>query len=130
MRDERGRIISGSASLNPTGLKPDGTSGKLSIRETIRGYLEGNPAEMQKVINHFVEKNPEFMWRMMEIAPPQGQVHMNPDGSQIDTNAIALLELTQKLNGLYNRPGLTSNGTPPSLVGDEAPAQDIERPAV
>ncbi len=125
-RDERGRIIAGSASLNPSGLRPDGTSGKLSIRETIRAYLADNPSEMQKVINHFIEKNPEYMWNMMEVAPPKGTVLMNPDGSALDSTSTAeLKEVTRLLNEIHGTTSVPSNGVTPIVVDSKTQPQNI-----
>lgn len=100
-RDELGRLLPGQSSLNPSGKRADGTTGRLSIRETIRAYLEDNPEEMRKVINHFIKHNPEFMWNMMEVAPPKGTVVMNPDGTNIGESSNALLELTKKINEIH-----------------------------
>lgn len=124
-RDERGRIIAGSASLNPSGVRPDGTSGKLSIRETIRAYLEDNPEEMKKVINHFVEKNPEFMWNMMEVAPPKGAVLMNPDGTALESGAKQLLEVTKLLNEIHGGTGVGGHGADAGPLDGQARDKDV-----
>jgi len=51
---------------NPKG-RPKGTS----IKDRVRQILENDPAEMEKFVLHFVRKNRELAWQMLEGKPRQ-----------------------------------------------------------
>jgi hypothetical protein len=63
-RDEKGRLLPG----HPGG--PGRPKGK-TIKEMVREYLENNPASMEEFVKHFVEKNRDLAWQMMEGRPAQ-----------------------------------------------------------
>jgi hypothetical protein len=61
---------------NPKG-RPKGTS----IKDRVRHYLENNPAEMEKFVAHFVTKNRELAWQMLEGKPKQSsEVEIDHEG--------------------------------------------------
>ena len=66
IRDDKGRFLPG-ISGNPAG-KPKGS---LSIKAAIKRRLEDNPEELKEVVEHFVKKNRELMWQMIEGRPSQ-----------------------------------------------------------
>ncbi len=119
-RDELGRLLPGQQSLNPDG-RPVGS---LSIRTTIKHYLQEHPDKLEKLINHYLDKSPEFLWSMLETAPPKGAVVMNPDGSAISTGAKELLEVTKLLNEIHSGASVGGDGAVAGTVDQEAPAQD------
>ncbi len=106
---------------NPAG-RPKGSS---SIRDSIRQYLEDNPHEMTKMIQRFIEKNPEFMWQMMEGAPPKAVVVGNLDGSNIKTIAPSeVLKLASQINEIHSGTSVGGDGVVSSIVGSETRTQD------
>ena len=65
---------------NISGLKPflPGVSGNpkgrpkgKTIKEMVREWLEENPDDMKAFVEHFVKKNKELAWQMMEGRPQQ-----------------------------------------------------------
>lgn len=66
-RDEKGRLIPGQHSLNPNG-RPKGKT----IKDRVREWLEEHPDDMNAFIDHFVKKNRDLAWQMMEGRPSQG----------------------------------------------------------
>ena len=52
---------------NPNG-RPKGS---ISIKDRVRQYLENNPEDMEAYVKHFVEKNRELSWQMLEGRPQQ-----------------------------------------------------------
>lgn len=110
----RGRPFLPGESGNPAG-RPKGS---LSIRDSIRQYLEDNPAELIKVFKHFIEKNPEFMWSMMESAPAKGIAIGNPDGTALGEPSKAMLELAQKLNAIHTTASIGGDGAAAGALGN------------
>lgn len=51
---------------NPAG-RPKGS---ISIKDEVRKHLEANPEAVKEIVEHFVEKNRELMWQMLEGRPP------------------------------------------------------------
>ncbi len=98
LRNEKGQILPGYTG-NPNG-RP---STSFSIRDAIRRYLNNNPEEMLKLIRGFIEKDPQFMWRMMEGEVPKGVMIGvgNLDGTPLTTGQTNILELTNQLNALH-----------------------------
>lgn len=97
------------------------------MRATIKHYLEDNPEKLERIINYFLEKNPEFLWSMLEAGPPKIAILANPDGSNIGESSNALLELTKRINEIHGRTGLAGDGADAGAVGQEAPNQDQQR---
>ncbi len=64
-RDEKGRLLPGNTA-NPHG-RPKGKT----IKERVLEWLEENPDDMQSFVNHFVKKNRELTWQMLEGRPSQ-----------------------------------------------------------
>ncbi len=79
---------------------------------------------MLKLIKGFIEKNPEFMWKMMEGDVPKAIVVGNIDGTPLNSSQIAVLELTTQLNALHTGTGLGSDGAPPHAVDTQVPNQE------
>ena len=52
---------------NPAG-KPPGT---LSIKDLVRQHLRDNPNDLREFVEHFIKKNKELAWQMLEGRPPQ-----------------------------------------------------------
>ena len=52
---------------NPKG-RPKGS---LSIKAEIKKRLENNPEELKEIVEHFIKKNRELMWQMIEGRPQQ-----------------------------------------------------------
>ena len=66
--DEKGRMIfPPGVSGNPAG-RPKGS---ISIKAAIKKRLEENPEELKEIVEHFVKKNRELMWQMIEGRPSQ-----------------------------------------------------------
>ncbi len=42
-----------------------------TIKEMVREWLEEHPDDMKAFVEHFVKKNKELAWQMMEGRPPQ-----------------------------------------------------------
>lgn len=65
-RDEHGRLLPGQQSLNPAG-RPKGKT----IKELVREHLDTHPEDMEEFVRHFIKRNRELAWRMMEGQPKQ-----------------------------------------------------------
>ncbi|MAF14034.1 MAG: hypothetical protein CMI53_04045 [Parcubacteria group bacterium] len=66
-RDEKGRILPGSDSLNPGGRPKDSKSIKTRIRE----LFEEDPGLFEKFVKKMIEEYPSLTWQMLEGRPPQ-----------------------------------------------------------
>lgn len=64
-RDDKGRLVKGT----PPG--PGRPKGSISIKDKVRQYLEEHPDEVDSIVRHFVSKNRELMWQMLEGRPQQ-----------------------------------------------------------
>lgn len=67
--DEKGRFVEGTAP------GPGRPKGSISIKDRVRQYLEANPEDVEEIVRHFVKKNRELMWQMLEGRPSQGIEH-------------------------------------------------------
>jgi len=66
--DEKGRMIfPPGVSGNPAG-RPKGS---ISIKSEIKKRLEEHPEELKEIVEHFIKKNRELMWQMIEGRPQQ-----------------------------------------------------------
>ena len=61
---------------NPDGTFKDGISGNpkgrpkgKTIKEMVKEWLEEHPEDMRAFVQHFVKKNRELAWQMMEGSP-------------------------------------------------------------
>lgn len=61
---------------NPDGTFKEGISGNpagrpkgKTIKEMVKEYLEEHPDDMRAFVQHFVKKNRELAWQMMEGSP-------------------------------------------------------------
>lgn len=52
-----------------TGNAAGRPKGSISIKDKIRQHLDEHPEEMGNIVKHFVEKNRELMWTMLEGSP-------------------------------------------------------------
>jgi hypothetical protein len=43
----------------------------MTIKERVRNWLEEHPDDMESFVKHFIEKNRELAWTMLEGRPPQ-----------------------------------------------------------
>jgi hypothetical protein len=75
-RDEKGRLLPGNTA-NPNG-RPKGKT----IKELVREHLESHPKDMKDFVAHFIRKNRELAWQMLEGRPQQDIVS---DGKQLPT---------------------------------------------
>jgi len=64
-RDAKGRLLPGNTA-NPKG-RPKGKT----IKERVREWLEDHPDDMRAFVEHFVKKNRELAWQMLEGGPKQ-----------------------------------------------------------
>lgn len=76
-------------SRNPDGTFPKGVSGNphgrpkgKTIKELVREYLQDHPEDMAKFVEHFVKKNRELGWQMLEGSPPKS-VDLTSGGNPI-----------------------------------------------
>lgn len=63
---------------NPNG-RPKGS---VSIKDSIRKYLQKNPGEVDRLVQYFVKVDPSLMWQMLEGRPKQN-VDMEVDKDSI-----------------------------------------------
>ena len=63
---------------NPAG-RPKGS---LSIKGLVQRHLEENPEDLREFVDHFIKKNRELAWQMLEGKPQQDIVS---DGKQLPT---------------------------------------------
>ena len=52
---------------NPKG-RPKGS---FSIKDAVRKHLESHPDDFKEFVEHFIKKNRELAWTMLESKPPQ-----------------------------------------------------------
>mgnify|MGYP001576469344 CR=1 FL=1 len=76
-RDEKGRLLEGHGLISPGRPK-----GSVSIKDLVRKHLEDNPEDLQEFVQHFIKKNRELAWQMLEGKPQQDIVS---DGKQLPT---------------------------------------------
>ena len=65
-RNKKGHLLPGQPSLNPVG-RPRG----LTIKEKVRNWLIDHPDDEKAFVEHFVKKNKELAWQMLEGRPQQ-----------------------------------------------------------
>ncbi len=53
---------------NPGGGRPKGS---ISIKDLVRKHLEENPEDLKEFVEHFIKKNRELAWQMIEGKPSQ-----------------------------------------------------------
>lgn len=80
-RNPDGTFVAG----NPPG--PGRPKGK-TIKEMVREWLESHPDDMQSFIKHFIEKDRQLAWRMLEGNPQQDVVS---DGKALPTPILNVL---------------------------------------
>ena len=64
LRDEEGKFVEGHIGI---GGRPKGKT----IKERVREWLEERPDDMNAFVEHFIKKNRELTWTMLEGRPPQ-----------------------------------------------------------
>jgi len=64
-RDEHGRLLPGNTA------NPDGRPKGKTIKERVREWLEEHPNDMESFVQHFVKKNRDLAWQMLEGRPKQ-----------------------------------------------------------
>lgn len=77
---------------NPNG-RPKGPI--VSIKAEIQKHLEENPDAVKKIVEHFIEKNRELMWTMLE-GSPKSTVESKSTNIEIEITGADLL-LAQQL---------------------------------
>ena len=88
MRDNKGKFLPGQ-SAHPQG-RPKGKT----IKEQVREYLKEHPEEEKKFIKHFILKNRELAWQMLEGRPQQ----------QVEIEANITNDLSEdQVNELFKR---------------------------
>ena len=65
---------------NPAGRPPG-----VSIKDRVRKFLEENPGDMEDFVSHFVKRNRELAWQMLEGRPQQD---VTSGGEKINPNPI------------------------------------------
>ena len=78
MKQHEGMFKPGESG-NPAG-RPKGRT--VSIKMRIKKYLEENPDEVDRLVQHFVKQDPALMWQMLEGRPKQS-VDMDVDKESI-----------------------------------------------
>lgn len=68
---------------NPNG-RPKGS---ISIKDKVRQYLEEHPEAMTQVVGHFVHKNRELMWQMLE-GSPNAKTDITSAGKPLSVNLV------------------------------------------
>lgn len=94
--------------------------GVLSIRESVRKYLEDNPEELKDMVRKLVKNQAGLTWKMTEGEPPKEVRLGNPDGSALGEPSELVRELTKKLNAIHGGAGVGGDGVGPGPVGQEA----------
>lgn len=69
---------------NPGG--PGRPKGAFSIKDAVRKHLEENPGDFEEFVQHFIKKNRELAWQMLEGKPQQDIVS---DGKALPTPLLA-----------------------------------------
>lgn len=64
---------------------PSGRPKEKTIKERVRDWLEEHPDDMQSFVQHFVKRNRDLAWQMMEGRPAQ-QTDLTSGGEKIDFN--------------------------------------------
>lgn len=67
IRDKKGKFVKGTASPNPEG-RPYNTK---SIKTLVKEHLQMHPEDREEFIQHFIKKNRELAWQMLEGRPQQ-----------------------------------------------------------
>lgn len=65
IRNEKGQFVEG----HPGG--PGRPKGSISIKDLVRKHLEDNPEDLREFVRHFIKKNRELAWQMIEGRPHQ-----------------------------------------------------------
>lgn len=66
LRNEKGYFLEGHAPKSPGRPK-----GSKSIKDAVRQYLVDHPKDFQEYVKHFIIKNRELSWQMLEGKPAQ-----------------------------------------------------------
>ena len=61
---------------------PGRPKGSLSIKDLVRQHLEDNPGDLKEYVEHFIKKNRELSWQMLEGRPQQD---ITSDGKALPT---------------------------------------------
>lgn len=88
LRGEKGYFLEGTAA------GPGRPAGSKSIKDAVRKWLEDNPDDFEVFIEHFIKKNRELAWQMLEGKPSQ-PVDMTSKGEKIELGG-ASKELIEK----------------------------------
>ncbi len=65
---------------------PGRPKGALSIKDLVRQHLQDNPEDLREFVSHFINKNRELAWQMLEGKPQQDIVS---DGKALPTPLLA-----------------------------------------
>ena len=89
-RDGLGRLLPGNTA-NPSG-RPKG----MTIKEQVRKWLETHPRDNEDFVKHFIKKNRELAWQMLEGRPPQD---ITSGGEKIEQIPIYAGKSIQSISG-------------------------------
>lgn len=87
--------ISNGEKRNPDGTfapghigGPGRPKGSISIKDLVRKHLENNPEDLSDFVTHFIKKNRELAWQMIEGRPQQD---VTSDGKALPTPILNVL---------------------------------------
>lgn len=87
-------FVKGDPRINREG-RPKGKT----IKEMVREWLEEHPDDMEAFVKHFVKKNKELAWQMLEGRPPQD---ITSGGEKI--NPIPIIDVSANFGDKKDNP--------------------------
>jgi hypothetical protein len=106
---------------------PNGRPKTISIKDAIRKRLEAHPEEVEEIVKHFVEKNRELMWTMLEGSPKQtSEVKSSIVKLTVTGEDLLLAQQLRERRELKRGPtgDKPSDGADTDSVGGEVPNQE------